>query len=223
MEEPRIIQCASLWVNCIVKPVLVIVDLHTCCIMRWQLAFATCILVAVVSSSVLKVPQKNRNRVEFKQSVRAEKDWYETAIFYQIYPRSFKDSNGDGVGDLQGIIEKLDHLKDLGVTGTWLSPVFKSPMKDFGYDVADFYNIDEIFGTNEDMEALFAKAEELGIKIILDFVPNHTSNEHQWFIDSEDRANGKDDWYVWRNANGTDDEGNPIVPSNWVINSSNKY
>lgn len=143
-------------------------------------------------------------------------EWYDNAVFYQIYPRSFKDSDGDGIGDIKGIIEGLPHLKDLGVTGTWLSPIFKSPMRDFGYDIADFYNVDEMFGTNEDLKDLFAKAKELDIKIILDFVPNHSSNESEWFVKSELRQDGFDDWYVWRDAKGFDEEGNPIVPCNWV-------
>lgn len=143
-------------------------------------------------------------------------EWYDNAVFYQIYPRSFKDSDGDGVGDIRGIIDGLDHLKDLGVTGTWLSPVFKSPMRDFGYDIQDFYQVDEIFGTNDDLVALFAKAKELDIKIILDFVPNHSSNESEWFVKSELKVDGYDDWYVWRDAKGFDTEGNPIPPCNWV-------
>lgn len=143
-------------------------------------------------------------------------EWYDNAVFYQIYPRSFKDSDGDGVGDIQGIIEGLSHLKDLGVTGTWLSPIFKSPMRDFGYDIEDFYKVDEIFGTNADLEQLFAKAKELHIKIILDFVPNHSSNTSEWFVKSEQRLDGYDDWYVWRDSKGLDADGNPIPPCNWV-------
>lgn len=143
-------------------------------------------------------------------------EWYDNAVFYQIYPRSFKDSDGDGVGDIKGIIQGLQHLKDLGVTGTWLSPIFKSPMRDFGYDIQDFFNVDPIFGTNEDLVALFAEAKRLGIKIILDFVPNHSSDLCEWFVKSEQRQDGYDDWYVWRDSKGNDNEGNPIPPSNWV-------
>ncbi|PSN34951.1 Maltase A1 [Blattella germanica] len=108
-------------------------------------------------------------------------DWWKTAIFYQIYPRSFKDSDGDGVGDLKGITEKLDYLVDLGVTAVWLSPIFKSPMADFGYDISDFKNIDEIFGTLDDFANLQRRAKELGLKLVLDLVPNHSSDEHEWF------------------------------------------
>lgn len=104
-------------------------------------------------------------------------EWYTSAVFYQIYPKSFKDSNNDGVGDLLGIAEQLDHLKELGISGVWLSPCFKSPQKDGGYDISDFYAIDPIFGTMADMEALILKAKRLKIKLILDFVPNHTSDQ----------------------------------------------
>uniref|UniRef100_A0A182IK06 alpha-glucosidase n=1 Tax=Anopheles atroparvus TaxID=41427 RepID=A0A182IK06_ANOAO len=136
-------------------------------------------------------------------------DWWETGVFYQIYPRSFKDSNGDGVGDLAGITEKLDHLAELGVDGVWLSPVFKSPMADFGYDIADFRDVDPIFGTMQDLDRMIAKAKTLGIKVILDFVPNHTSDEHEWFQKSLRNEGEFRDFYVWRNPT------NNGVPNNW--------
>uniref|UniRef100_A0A7G3A809 alpha-glucosidase n=1 Tax=Lutzomyia longipalpis TaxID=7200 RepID=A0A7G3A809_LUTLO len=150
-----------------------------------------------------------------KQSQQT-RDWYEKAIFYQIYPRSYMDSNGDGVGDLQGITSKLEHLADLGITGTWLSPIFTSPMKDFGYDIANFTEVDPVFGTMADLQNLFTRAKSLGIKIILDFVPNHSSNLCKWFEWSENRENGYDDWYVWRDPKGYDNAGVPIPPTNWV-------
>ncbi|XP_001660907.2 maltase 2 [Aedes aegypti] len=139
-----------------------------------------------------------------------ELDWWEGGVFYQIYPRSFKDTNNDGVGDIAGIMEKLDHLVDLGVTGVWFSPLFKSPMKDFGYDISDFKDVDPTFGTLEDLKALIKKAKELGIKVILDFVPNHTSDEHEWF--KKALADDPDyiDYYVWKDGNA---EGGP--PNNW--------
>lgn len=140
----------------------------------------------------------------------AELDWWESGVFYQIYPRSFKDSNGDGVGDLTGITEKLEHLADLGVTGVWLSPVFKSPMADFGYDISDFRDVDPIFGTMADLDRMVQKAKTLGIKVILDFVPNHTSDEHEWFVKSLNNEGDYRDYYVWRNGvNGG-------TPNNWV-------
>lgn len=102
-------------------------------------------------------------------------DWWQSANFYQIYPRSFKDSDGDGVGDIRGIIQKLDHLQDLGVTATWLSPVLKSPQADYGYDIEDFFLVDELFGTNEDLYELFDEAHKRGIKVIMDFVRHRFS------------------------------------------------
>ncbi|PSN54048.1 Maltase A1 [Blattella germanica] len=145
---------------------------------------------------------------------KAEEDWWKTAVFYQIYPRSFKDSDGDGIGDLPGITEKLDHLKDIGVTGVWLSPIYPSPMADFGYDISDFRDVDPMFGTLEDFDALLARAKELGIKLILDFVPNHSSDEHQWFIQSLQRIEPYTDYYVWEDGK-VDESGNRSPPNNW--------
>ena len=108
-------------------------------------------------------------------------EWWKKEIAYQIYPKSFKDSNGDGIGDLRGIIEKLDYLKDLGVTLLWLCPIYKSPMDDNGYDISDYYDINPEFGTMADLEELIEKAKAKGIKIIMDLVINHSSDEHAWF------------------------------------------
>ncbi|PNF21613.1 Maltase 2 [Cryptotermes secundus] len=145
---------------------------------------------------------------------RAELDWWQTAVFYQIYPRSFRDSDGDGIGDLKGITEKLEHLKDIGVGGVWLSPIFKSPMADFGYDISDFQNIDAMFGTMEDFDNLLEKAKEFDIKVILDFVPNHSSDEHEWFVKSAQNDVDYSDFYVWHDGkvltNGT-----RVRPNNW--------
>lgn len=142
-------------------------------------------------------------------------EWWQNGLFYQIYPRSFKDSNGDGVGDLKGIIEKLPYLKELGIDGAWLSPIFKSPMVDHGYDIEDFYSIDPLFGTNADAEELFKKAKELGIKIILDFVPNHTSNQSQWFLKSIDKHPEYKDYYIWHDGKRLP-SGERLPPNNWV-------
>ncbi|XP_058823710.1 maltase 1-like [Topomyia yanbarensis] len=144
-----------------------------------------------------------------------EKDWWETALFYQIYPRSFYDTSGDGVGDIKGITAKLQYLKDTGVDATWLSPVFKSPQRDFGYDVSDFLEVDELFGTNEDLEELFAEAKKLGIRIILDFVPNHSSTEHWWFKQSELGIQPYRDYYVWHPGKPVAGQDKPDVPNNW--------
>ncbi|XP_014099583.2 maltase A1 [Bactrocera oleae] len=145
----------------------------------------------------------------------SSKEWWENANYYQIYPRSFRDSNGDGIGDLNGITPKLQYLKDIGFTAAWLSPIFKSPMVDFGYDISDFYAIHPEYGTMEDFKALVARAKQVGIRIILDFVPNHTSDECEWFVKSVNREPGYEDFYVW--SNGTvDANGKRQPPSNWI-------
>jgi alpha-glucosidase len=138
--------------------------------------------------------------------------WWQTGIIYQVYPRSFQDSNGDGVGDLQGIIRRLDHLTWLGVTAIWISPIYPSPMADFGYDIADYTGIHPLFGTMNDFDELLNKAHEKGIKLILDLVPNHSSNQHPWFLESKSsRDNPKRDWYIWKDAR---EDGSP--PNNWL-------
>jgi alpha-glucosidase len=143
--------------------------------------------------------------------------WPEGAIVYQIYPRSFKDSNGDGIGDIRGIIEKLDYLEDLGVNALWLSPFYPSPMADFGYDVADYCDVDPIFGTLTDMDDLLKAAHKRNIKIIIDLVPNHTSDEHEWFRQSrQSREDPYSDWYIWHDPKGQDKNGQLLPPNNWV-------
>jgi alpha-glucosidase len=143
--------------------------------------------------------------------------WPEGAIVYQVYPRSFNDSNGDGIGDIPGIIQKLDYLKDLGVNAIWLSPFYPSPMADFGYDVADYCDVDPIFGKLSDMEKLLEEAHALKIKIIIDLVPNHTSDAHEWFQQSRQSREGPySDWYIWHDPEGHDKAGNPIPPNNWI-------
>jgi oligo-1,6-glucosidase/alpha-glucosidase len=138
--------------------------------------------------------------------------WWERGVIYQIYPRSFQDSDGDGVGDLRGIEQRLDYLVDLGVDAIWLSPIFPSPMADFGYDVADYCGIDPLFGTLEDFDRLLAAAHERGLKLLLDFVPNHSSDRHPWFVDSRSsRDSPKRDWYIWHDPAA---DGGP--PNNWI-------
>ncbi|XP_002049664.3 maltase A3 [Drosophila virilis] len=144
------------------------------------------------------------------------KDWWQTAQFYQIYPRSFMDSDGDGIGDLNGITSKLEYLKDLGVTAAWLSPIFKSPMVDFGYDISDFFDIQPEYGTLEDFRALIKKANELDLKIILDFVPNHSSDENEWFKKSVKREKGYEDYYVWHDGKVNAETGEREPPTNWL-------
>ncbi|HTG38236.1 alpha-amylase family glycosyl hydrolase [Sphingomonas sp.] len=138
--------------------------------------------------------------------------WWHGAVLYQVYPRSFQDSDGDGVGDLRGIAVRLPALAELGVDAVWISPIFPSPMADFGYDVADYCGVDPRFGTLADFDALLARAHQLGLKVLLDFVPNHSSDQHPWFQESRaSRDNPRRDWYIWRDpAPG----GGP--PNNWI-------
>ncbi|WP_316358904.1 alpha-glucosidase family protein [Devosia sp.] len=141
-----------------------------------------------------------------------DRDWWRGAVIYQIYPRSFQDQNGDGVGDLVGITSRLDYVADLGVDAIWLSPVFTSPMKDFGYDVSDYRGIDPSFGTLEDFDHLVHKAHSLGLKVIIDQVISHSSDKHAWFAESrQNRTNARADWYVWADPKP---DGTP--PNNWL-------
>ena len=134
--------------------------------------------------------------------------WWQRGIVYEVYPRSFQDSNGDGIGDLEGIRQRLDYLVQLGVSAVWISPIYPSPMADFGYDVADYCGIDPIFGTLHDFDTLLEEVHRRGLKMILDFVPNHTSNRHPWFIESRSsRDSPRRNWYLWRDE-----------PNNWLSN-----
>jgi alpha-glucosidase len=138
-----------------------------------------------------------------------EATWWQHAIIYEVYPRSFQDSNGDGVGDLNGILQRLDYLVELKIDAVWISPIYLSPMEDFGYDVADYCNIDPIFGSMEDFDRLLTEMHRRGLKVILDFVPNHTSDRHSWFLESRSsRTSAKRDWYLWRDP----------PPNNWLSN-----
>ena len=142
----------------------------------------------------------------------SSRPWWKEAVFYQIYPRSFKDSTGNGIGDLPGILEKLKYLVDLGIDAIWLSPVYPSPMADFGYDVTDHTNVDPLFGDLETLDLLIAKLHERGMRIILDYIPNHTSQDHPWFQESRASIeNPKRDWYIWRDSAP---DGGP--PNNWM-------
>ncbi|MFN5902539.1 MAG: alpha-amylase family glycosyl hydrolase, partial [Novosphingobium sp.] len=141
----------------------------------------------------------------------AATDWWRGAAIYQIYPRSFRDSNGDGIGDLPGITERLDYVAGLGVDAIWISPFFTSPMADFGYDVADYCGVDPIFGTLADFDALVARAHGLGLRVTIDQVYSHTSDQHAWFVESRaSRDNPKADWFVWADPKA---DGSP--PTNW--------
>jgi alpha-glucosidase len=146
------------------------------------------------------------------QPVENDYAWWQRGIIYQIYPRSFMDSNGDGTGDLPGITARLGHLASLGVDAIWISPIFPSPMADFGYDVANYTDVDPLFGTLADLDRLVEAAHERGMRVLLDYVPNHTSDQHPWFVESRaSRDNPRRDWYIWRDP-GPD--GGP--PNNWL-------
>ena len=150
--------------------------------------------------------------VETRPVLAADPDWWRGAVIYQIYPRSFQDSNGDGIGDLAGIIHRLPHVASLGVDAIWISPFFRSPMLDFGYDVSDYRDVDPMFGTLADFDALVARAHELGLRVLIDLVLSHTSSEHPWFAESRaSRENARANWYVWADPKP---DGTP--PTNWL-------
>jgi alpha-glucosidase len=158
----------------------------------------------------LCVPAGARGQVK---KVDAEgHEWWHHAVFYEVYPRSFADSNNNGIGDLKGITSKLDYLKQLGVDAIWITPCFPSPQVDFGYDVSDYENIDPMYGTLADFDQLVSEAKKRDIKVILDFVVNHTSDQHKWFLDSKSsRTSAKRDWYIWRDGKGPNQP-----PNNWT-------
>ncbi len=151
-------------------------------------------------------------QTEAQTSLAADRDWWRGAVIYQIYPRSYQDSNHDGIGDLAGIIHRLPHVASLGVDAIWISPFFRSPMLDFGYDVSDYRDVDPMFGTLGDFDALIQRAHELGLRVLIDLVLSHTSDQHPWFKESRaSRENAKADWYVWADARP---DGGP--PNNWL-------
>lgn len=147
-----------------------------------------------------------------RQPTSQAASWWQTGIFYEVYLRSFKDSSGDGIGDLRGVLQQLDYLEWLGVTALWLTPFYPSPMKDFGYDISDYTAIHPMFGTMDDFEELVAAVHRRGMKLVIDFVPNHTSDQHPWFKESRRSVHGpKRDWYYWKDAERKD-----RPPNNWL-------
>ncbi|MCS5589488.1 MAG: alpha-amylase family glycosyl hydrolase [Candidatus Thioglobus sp.] len=155
----------------------------------------------------------NQSKIHTKKTnLTLNNNWWKGGVIYQVYPRSYQDSNGDGVGDLTGITQRLPYIASLGVDAVWISPFYKSPMKDFGYDVSDYRAIDPMFGTMDDFDAMLAEAHGLGLRIMIDLVLSHTSDQHAWFNESRtDRTNPKNDWYVWADAKP---DGTP--PNNWL-------
>ncbi|QFT75130.1 alpha-glucosidase [Ruegeria sp. THAF33] len=153
-----------------------------------------------------------QNNLEQYKATKLSSDWWRGGVIYQIYPRSFQDSNGDGIGDLRGITARLDYIASLGVDAIWISPFFKSPMKDFGYDVSDYRDVDPMFGSLADFKALLDQAHAKGLRIMIDLVLSHTSDQHPWFSESRSsRENPKSDWYVWADPKP---DGTP--PNNWL-------
>src|SRR5215207_5867497 len=150
-------------------------------------------------------------------SADADQPWWKSAVVYQIYPRSFADSDGDGIGDLGGIISRLDYLTTLGVDVLWLSPVYPSPQHDNGYDISDYFDVEPVFGSLQQFDQLLALVHDRGMKLIMDVVVNHTSDEHPWFIESRSSVdNPKRDWYWWRPARPGMEPGAPgAEPTNW--------
>src|SRR5271170_4943819 len=161
------------------------------------------------------------------KAATADTDWWKGSVFYELYPRSFQDSNGDGIGDLNGITSRLDYLKVLGVDAVWLSPIYPSPQVDFGYDISDYETVDPAYGTLADFDQLQAAADQHHIRIVLDMVLNHTSDKHKWFIESAtSRTNPKADWYVWNDGVAANSPGvtafqkrfehdGMVPPNNW--------
>ena len=183
------------------------------------------VIIIIVSPRCEKEKEKEKEKGGEKSF---DDSMFKGAVFYQVYPRSFKDSNRDGVGDIKGIIEKLDYFKELGVQVLWLNPIYKSPMIDNGYDIQNYTAIDPEFGSMQDFDNLIAEAHKKGIKVVMDFVPNHTSDKHPWFVESSSsKANPKRDWYIWRDPifqsifetgpNGTNTTTSATLPpNNWA-------
>jgi alpha-glucosidase len=172
--------------------------------------FAAAVLIVIILLVALR-----SMRAQSKTTNAEPPPWYQHAVFYEIYPRSFMDSNGDGIGDLNGIAAKLDYLQALGVDAIWIAPCFPSPQVDFGYDVSDYENIDKMYGTLADFDRLQKLGADHRIKIILDFVVNHTSDQHPWFVDSRSsRTSPKRDWYIWRDGKAAGR--NDAPPNNWI-------
>jgi alpha-glucosidase len=184
--------------------------------MHWIKSIASCVMTLFLGAAVLSAFGQNVPASPPNQSGPSERDWWKNAVIYEIYPRSFQDSTGDGLGDLNGITQRLDYLKELGVDAIWLSPIYPSPQVDFGYDISDYENIDPQYGTLADFDRLIAEANKRQIRVLMDMVMNHTSDKHKWFIESRSsRTNPYRDWYMWHDGKGetATDKGEP--PNNW--------
>jgi len=183
--------------------------------MHWTRNIARCVIALILGAMAHSAGgQTAPSKALTTES--AVQDWWKNAVIYEIYPRSFQDSNGDGIGDLNGITQRLDYLKDLGVDAIWLSPVYPSPQVDFGYDISDYKNIDPQYGTLKDFDHLVAEADKRHIRILMDMVMNHSSDKHEWFIQSRSsRDNPYRDWYMWHDGKGQTATDKGQVPNNW--------
>ncbi len=177
---------------------------------RLALILGLCLAAIPALAQQLPAPKATHKHVH-QAAQTAQDPWWKHAVIYEIYPRSFQDSNGDGVGDINGVTSRLEYLHDLGIGAIWITPMYPSPLVDFGYDVADYTALDPLYGTLGDFDHLMAEAKKRNIRVIMDFVPNHTSDQHPWFKESRSsRTNPKRDWYIWRDGKGP---GQP--PNNW--------
>jgi alpha-glucosidase len=177
---------------------------------------ATALLLGAVALAAAGQAAPAKSTSQSATSSTGERDWWRNAVICEIYPRSFQDSNGDGIGDLNGITERLDYLKQLGVDAIWLSPIYPSPQVDFGYDISDYENIDPQYGTLADFDHLVAEANKRRIRVIMDMVMNHTSDQHKWFLESRSsRTNPYRDWYMWHDGKGETATEKGEVPNNW--------
>ncbi|MGC9223270.1 MAG: glycoside hydrolase family 13 protein [Terracidiphilus sp.] len=179
-------------------------------------AFVFAALAAALAAGAQTAPAKAKAEANSASPSASELNWWKNAVIYEVYPRSFQDTNGDGVGDLNGITRRLDYLKQLGVDAIWLTPVYPSPQVDFGYDISDYRNIDPQYGTLTDFNRLVAEANKRQIRVIMDMVMNHTSDQHPWFLASQSsRTNPYRDWYIWRDGKGETATSKGEPPNNW--------
>ncbi|KAK3926718.1 Maltase A1 [Frankliniella fusca] len=180
-----------------------------------SLALSLALMASAADASPASSSASSAFAVNKKVGADQDEPWWHHAVIYQIYPRSFKDTNGDGLGDIKGITSELEYLRDIGVTAVWLSPFYPSPQADFGYDISNFKDVDPAYGTLEDFDEMVKKAHSLGMKVVVDLVPNHSSDEHMWFKESAKGTEKYKDYYVW--SEGTKDkDGKPVPPNNWV-------
>ena len=192
--------------------------------MHWTKGILTAAAICALNVTLLAPAQTSTPAIkQAEQSQPTGPEWWRHAVIYEIYPRSFQDTNGDGVGDLKGITARLDYLHDLGIDAIWITPMYPSPGIDYGYDISDYVAIDPLYGTMADFDNLVAEAKKRDIRVIMDYVINHTSDQHKWFLESRSsRDNPKRDWYIWRDGKGetATDKGQP--PNNWQGNASSE-